>query len=341
LKAKVEIFYFGCCPWSYSISYGDGFLDKTWTKTGGDFKAELEKFGVEVVEYSILENKESAEKNAKSIDPYNPFSNQVRFIVDGKEVSKDEFFQMINETREEFSMEVEIEDVTKQNIDDLVRLCAPRLENERHAHTFKDSGLRKSYSRTDVGIFRHMVSRMTKELHFLPIDLQAHRCQVFDLMVEYYKWIAKDVWEHFKIDILADGGFSSVHEYVASYFDGLVSEVSSRGVFYLVESGGVIIGMGALDKIRERAGAIKRMYIRPAYQGKGIGKALLQRLLQKAKEFGYHSVYLETGISMTAAQCLYRSVGFVECDAYPETEIPSHSRSKFVFMEKDLQETTK
>lgn len=75
-------------------------MDEAWTRTGGDFKAELERFGVEVVEYNMLENKELVEKYAKSIDPYNPFSNHVRFIVDGKEVSKDEFFRIINETRE-------------------------------------------------------------------------------------------------------------------------------------------------------------------------------------------------------------------------------------------------
>jgi GNAT superfamily N-acetyltransferase len=186
-----------------------------------------------------------------------------------------------------------------------------------------------------------MVSRMTEKLHFLPVDLQVHRSHVFDLMVEYYEWAAKEAWEHEKIDILADSGLSSIREYVASYFDELISEVSSRGLFYLVEFDEVIIGMGALDQIGEKAGAIKRMYIRPAYRGKGIGKALLQQLLQKAKEFGYHSVYLETGLSFTAAQHLSRSVGFVECDAYPETEIPPPLRSKFVFMKKNLQETTK
>lgn len=40
------------------MSYGGGFLDDTWTRTGGDFKADLERFGVEVVEYNMLENKE-------------------------------------------------------------------------------------------------------------------------------------------------------------------------------------------------------------------------------------------------------------------------------------------
>jgi len=95
VKAKVEIFYFGCCPWSYFFGYDGGFLDETWTKTGGDFKAELKRCGVEVVEYNMLENHDLVEKHAKTIDPYNPFSNHARFLINGKEVSKEEFFHKI------------------------------------------------------------------------------------------------------------------------------------------------------------------------------------------------------------------------------------------------------
>ena len=54
------------------MGYGGGFLDETWKKTGGDFKAELERLGVEVAEYNILENKELVEKHAKSIRPLQP-----------------------------------------------------------------------------------------------------------------------------------------------------------------------------------------------------------------------------------------------------------------------------
>lgn len=93
MKATVEIFYFGCCPWSYFFGYGGDFLDETWTRTGGDFKAELERCGVEVVEYNMLEHHDLVEKYAKAIDPYNPFSSHSRFLIDGQEVSKEEFFQ--------------------------------------------------------------------------------------------------------------------------------------------------------------------------------------------------------------------------------------------------------
>jgi len=95
LKSRVEVFYFGCCPYSYFFAYGGGFVDPTWTRTGGDFKAELERLGVEVVEYNVLERPELVQQLKLQIDPYNPFSNQARFIIDGKEVSKEEFFKRV------------------------------------------------------------------------------------------------------------------------------------------------------------------------------------------------------------------------------------------------------
>lgn len=95
LRAKVEIFYFGCCPWSYFFVYGGGFLDKEWTKTGGDFKGELKRLGVEVEEFNLFEHPELAQIYAKHIDPYNPFFNYQRFLINEKEVSKEEFFKTL------------------------------------------------------------------------------------------------------------------------------------------------------------------------------------------------------------------------------------------------------
>lgn len=101
MKARVEIFYFGCCPYSYFFAYGGDFLDETWTRTGRDFKTELETLGVEVVEYNMLEHPELVKKLNLQIDPYNPFSNFARFLIDNKEATKEEFFQRIREIQEE------------------------------------------------------------------------------------------------------------------------------------------------------------------------------------------------------------------------------------------------
>lgn len=100
LRAKVEIYYFGCCPWSYFFAYGGRFLDKEWRETGGDFKEKLEKLGVEIVEINLLEKPELVEKYASQIDPYNPFSNYERFLLNGREVSKEEFFAELSASKE-------------------------------------------------------------------------------------------------------------------------------------------------------------------------------------------------------------------------------------------------
>jgi GNAT superfamily N-acetyltransferase len=150
-------------------------------------------------------------------------------------------------------------------------------------------------------------------------------------------WAIKEMSEYYKIDMSA----MSVREYVTSTIDKLCSDVPPQGIYYLLKLENAIIGMGALRQIRKDIGEIKRMYIRPAYRGKGYGKALLQQLLQKAKEFGYHSIYLDTGPFMTAAQHLYRSFRFIERDEYPEVEVPPQFRSQWVFMEKTLKDTTK
>jgi len=102
---RVEVFYFGCCPYSYFFAYGGGFLDETWTRTGGDFKAELEKLGVEIVEYNMLEHPDLVKKLNLQIDPYNPFSSLARFLINDKEVSKEEFFQQTRAQMEEKSNE--------------------------------------------------------------------------------------------------------------------------------------------------------------------------------------------------------------------------------------------
>ena len=184
------------------------------------------------------------------------------------------------------------------------------------------------------------LQRLVDKIQFLPVDLNIHRSKLTDLLEEYAEWLAKEASEHFKIDYFAVGE-TSIREYIASTIDRLLSDVSSRHIYYLVELEGSAIGMGALHQVRENVAEIKRMYIRPAYRGKGYGKALLQQLLQKVKEYGCHTIHLESARFMTAAQNLYRSFGFVERNEYPETEIPPQLRPIWLFMEKTLENTTK
>jgi GNAT superfamily N-acetyltransferase len=94
--------------------------------------------------------------------------------------------------------------------------------------------------------------------------------------------------------------------------------------------------MGAVREVRPGICEIKRMYIKPEYRGRGVGKAFLQHLLEKGREFGFYQAYLETGRFMNVAQNMYRSFGFVERSEYAETEVPQQMRDIWIYMEKKL-----
>jgi ribosomal protein S18 acetylase RimI-like enzyme len=89
-----------------------------------------------------------------------------------------------------------------------------------------------------------------------------------------------------------------------------------RGRFYLANVDGVAAGVGALMPVSEDLGEVKRMYVRPAYRGAGIGRRILEQLLDDAREMQYRAVRLETMSYMTEAQRLYRSLGFVSIEPF-------------------------
>jgi GNAT superfamily N-acetyltransferase len=79
------------------------------------------------------------------------------------------------------------------------------------------------------------------------------------------------------------------------------------------------------------------MYVRPAAQGRGVGGALIARLLQDATAEGYAIVRLETLRFMTTAQAIYRALGFVDTAPFDGSE-PAGTvvEPLTIFMELDL-----
>ena len=75
------------------------------------------------------------------------------------------------------------------------------------------------------------------------------------------------------------------------------------------------------------------MYVRPGFRGKKIGKKLLDQLIQDAKLIGYSKILLDSAIYMEKAHSLYRSMGFIEVDRYPESEMDLDFQKYMVYME--------
>ncbi|WP_395330167.1 GNAT family N-acetyltransferase [Novosphingobium sp. BL-8H] len=88
--------------------------------------------------------------------------------------------------------------------------------------------------------------------------------------------------------------------------------------FFSAWDGDRLAGCGAIKHLDDGHGELKSMRADPAYRGKGVGKAILLRLLEEARARGYARVSLETGKPepFHPAHGLYRANGFAECPPF-------------------------
>jgi putative acetyltransferase len=88
------------------------------------------------------------------------------------------------------------------------------------------------------------------------------------------------------------------------------------GCLLLALNNGRAAGCVGLRKTNKNVCEMKRLYVRPQFRRRGIGRALAEAVIEKAQKIGYKRMRLDTVPSMKAAKRLYESVGFKKIDAY-------------------------
>src|SRR5262245_55566177 len=83
-----------------------------------------------------------------------------------------------------------------------------------------------------------------------------------------------------------------------------------RVVFFVTYLDGELAGCGGVKIFDGEYGEVKRMFVRPVHRGKGLGKAMLNRLAAYATNNGVNLLRLETGIYELEAIKLYEGWGF-------------------------------
>ena len=79
---------------------------------------------------------------------------------------------------------------------------------------------------------------------------------------------------------------------------------------------------------------LKKMFVSESFMGRGLGRILADSIVQAARDMGYQTMRLDTGVRQVAAIKLYSSLGFKKIRAY--YEVPPDLDEILVFMERRL-----
>jgi len=126
-------------------------------------------------------------------------------------------------------------------------------------------------------------------------------------------------------------------------FQGFEGELAGLPGAYAPPSGALLLGFAdgspagciALRPLSGETAELKRLYVRQAYRGRGLGRRLVADALRRATIAGYTNVRLDTVPSMADAARLYRSFGFREIPPYCPNPIPGA-----IYMEIGLPQQT-
>jgi GNAT superfamily N-acetyltransferase len=151
--------------------------------------------------------------------------------------------------------------------------------------------------------------------------LQAHLPDQIDstreLFREYEAWVEVDLcFQSFEQELAALPG----------------KYAPPDGRLLLAYQDGQLAGCVALRKIEDGVCEMKRLFVRPAFHGKGLGRKLIESILSEARDLGYKRMRLDTlPPRMNKAIALYRRLGFREIEPYYDNPVEGA-----LFMELDL-----
>jgi putative acetyltransferase len=150
-------------------------------------------------------------------------------------------------------------------------------------------------------------SSAVKGLSILQAESPAQMAQARELFLEYAQSL----------------GFSLCFQSFDQELAGLPGDYAPpEGRLLLVECEGQLAGCVAVHALEAGSCEMKRLYLRPQFRGKGLGRVLAERIIAEARQIGYQRMRLDTVEPvMKDAVAMYRKLGFREIAPYRSNPI--------------------
>jgi len=100
---------------------------------------------------------------------------------------------------------------------------------------------------------------------------------------------------------------------------------SPKGCVLLADREGEIEGCVAMRQVTPEICEMKRLYVRPHAQGRHLGRALAERLIEEARTVGYSEMRLDVQAKFVPARKLYEALGFVAAEPISFNPVPGAS----------------
>jgi len=121
------------------------------------------------------------------------------------------------------------------------------------------------------------------------------------LIIEYAQWL--------NLDLCFQGIDNELNNFPDKYKE-------PDGAFIIAKENDDIIGCVGFRKLEPKICEMKRLFVNDNNKGKGIGKKLVEIIIEEAKTKKYEKIRLDTINTMTAALSIYYKNGFYEIEPY-------------------------
>ena len=142
---------------------------------------------------------------------------------------------------------------------------------------------------------------MNKEIVYKEPETKEEITKAKELIIEYIKWLNQDL------------AFQNIEDELIN-FPKKYEEPD--GAFIIAKDNDKVIGCVGLKKLDDNICEMKRLFVNDIYRGKGVGKRLVEKIIEEAKDKNYKKMRLDTLKTMESALKIYYKNNFYKIEPY-------------------------